>query len=1345
MAEDDTAAQFRKNARPPPPFTLGEDKCENWKRFKQRWNNFCLISNFSKIDRAIQVAQLENCLADDALKVLDGFHFNTPAEQRTTKEIIDAFDNYVIGQTNETLERYRFGTRKQEEGEPFNNFLADLRRLIKTCDYCENCQQSVLRDRIVLGINSNDTREDLLKQAKLSLKDCIDTCLASEAAYTHCASLKPEAVHKVTTKAAYSNGCQKERPQDPHTVQEQKRGRCRYCGNVHPFIKEQCPAWGHRCTKCNKWNHMENVCRSANADQSRQSQPAQRRRNVNQIDAEQSSEEEADWVYHINTKKSKDARCKMIIDEDEAVFQIDTGASCNMLPLKYAKNLQPFRGTLKMWNNTTTVPAGKCRRYVTNPKTKRKYNVEFIICKEDDCQPILGFAASQQMGLLTIQEENFERVASIRVNEFPEVFDRQLGKLAGKQTLRLKEDSQPVVMASRRVSVNQRPGLKKELDRLTKLGVIEHVSKPTPWLSQLVVATKKSGAIRICIDPHELNKALLREHYVIPVMEDVIHELRQAKIFSKADLSSGYWHVVLDEESSNLTTFQTPFGRYKWRRLPFGLSVSAEIFQKKLLEALEGLPGVICIADDVIIHGKNQEDHDSNMRAFLKRCREKDIKLNRDKLEIGQKSVTFMGHCVTREGLEADPEKIAAISNMPTPTSISELRRFMGMVNYLAKFLPNLSTVMQPLHNLLKNEVPWNWSTNESEAFEAVKELLCKTPVLAFYDPHKKLVIECDASSYGLGAVLMQENRPIAYASRSLTTAEKHYAQIEKEMLAAVYALEKFHHYTFAREVDVITDHKPLIAIWKKPLAKAPRRLQTLLLRARNYRFTLIYKPGTEIPTADTLSRAPASEPPSKEVIYGIVLHRIRDNRLEQIRLATAADEALNEVMKIIAEGWPEDKGLLPASAKPFHTYNDELTIQDGIIYRNDRVVIPKSMHKEMLVKVHSGHLGINSCLRRARDLIFWPGMSQQIREYVDTCGVCATYADKQGRESEVMTEIPGRPWQKLGCDLFSWGGNDYLTTYDYHSNFFEIDELQSTSSGAVIQKLRSHFARNGTPETVITDNGPQYASSTFAEFAKEWGFKHETISPGNSKANGAAEASVKIAKRLMRKCAASKEDCYKGLLNYRNTPTEGLNTSPAQRLLGRRTKTILPTAPAKLKPEYTNPQHEAALKEKKRYSALENDNGKDLRPLSPGENVRLQPLAAGEREWKEGTIARALTSRSYEVRTQNGRILRRNRIHIRAKPKATHSVPATRQRPVRMTPTANDDTAEQETNEQHQSPQRNAPIPPSVDEPQGGPRMGPTRSIKTQEVTSNNEQTENQTTTRSGRVVNRPCRSTIT
>ena len=185
--------------------------------------------------------------------------------------------------------------------------------------------------------------------------------------------------------------------------------------------------------------------------------------------------------------------------------------------------------------------------------------------------PILGFRASQQMGLLTIHGDHFERVASKNVEDYPEVFDAELGTLPGIKTLHIKPGAQPTVMANRRVSVNQRPALKKELDCLTKIGIVERVSVPTPWLRQLVVATKKSGKVRICIDPHELNKALQREHYMIPILEDVTYELLQAKVFSKEDLSSGYWHVTLDADSSNLITFQTPFVRFRWRRLPFGL------------------------------------------------------------------------------------------------------------------------------------------------------------------------------------------------------------------------------------------------------------------------------------------------------------------------------------------------------------------------------------------------------------------------------------------------------------------------------------------------------------------------------------------------------------------------------------------------------------------------------------------------------------------------------------------------------------------------------------------------------------------------------------------------------
>jgi len=288
------------------------------------------------------------------------------------------------------------------------------------------------------------------------------------------------------------------------------------------------------------------------------------------------------------------------------------------------------------------------------------------------------------------------------------------------------------------------------------------------------------------------------------------------RVFTKVDLSSGYWHVVLDEESSMLTTFQTPWGRYRWRRLPFGLAVSSEIFQKRLLEALDGLEGVLCIADDVIIHGKDVKQHDRRYDQMLERCREKGIKLNEDKLQLRTNKVDFMGHTVSENGLQIDPAKVEAITNLNAPTNLEELRRVLGMINYVSRFIPNLTNIIAPLSMLLRKYVDWNWSKSQDTALLEVKKLLVNTPVLAIYNPNDELILENDASSYGLGSAMWQNSKPVAYASRALTSSEKNYAQIEKEMLAVVYALEKFHHYTNGRLTQVITDHKPLVTISSK-------------------------------------------------------------------------------------------------------------------------------------------------------------------------------------------------------------------------------------------------------------------------------------------------------------------------------------------------------------------------------------------------------------------------------------------------------------------------------------------------------------------------------------------------
>ena len=288
------------------------------------------------------------------------------------------------------------------------------------------------------------------------------------------------------------------------------------------------------------------------------------------------------------------------------------------------------------------------------------------------------------------------------------------------------------------------------------------------------------------------------------------------------------------------------------------------------------------------------------------------------------------------------------------------------------------------------------------------------------------------------------------------------------------------------------------------------------------------------------------------------------------------------------------------------------------------------------------------------RDLIYWPGMSAEIRQHVKTCGICATNASKQPHETSVITGIPDRPWKKVATDMLNWAGDEYLVTVDYHSGFFELDKLNDITSAAIIEKFKAHFARHGT---LVNDNATQYVSAPFKAFTRNWGFTHETISPGNSQANGAVEAAVNIAKRILRKSQRSGEDPYIAQLNLRNTPTEGPNTNPTQRLFGRRTKSMMPTAEAKLRPGYIDPSREAELKVNRR--ALTAPSGRqDLKILHVGDTVRMQPIRTGDREWTQARVKRAITTRAFEVEAY-GRCYRRNRLHLRISAKSTHSLPA--------------------------------------------------------------------------------------
>eukprot|EP00057_Strongylocentrotus_purpuratus_P006656 XP_011661130.1 PREDICTED: uncharacterized protein K02A2.6-like [Strongylocentrotus purpuratus] len=965
-----------------------------------------------------------------------------------------------------------------------------------------------------------------------------------------------------------------------------------------------------------------------------------------------------------------------LIRGNKISMQVDSGATCNVIPKRHVPdNVEINYGTrrLSLYGNKATVDGiGVCNIVLKNPKNHRKYDVKFVVVHED-CTPLIGARMSQIMKILKVQHKNFV-VGSVSdgctivgkalskvdvINAYPKVFKGR-GKMPGKVHLQVDPAVEPVVMPPRRVPLAVKEKLKSELTRLEGLGYIEKVVEPTEWVSGLVTVQKPNGNIRVCIDPLYLNKALKRGHYPLPVIEDVLPHMSKAQVFTKADCKEGFLQIELDDESTRLTTFQTPWGRYKWNRMPFGISPAPEIFQQQLDCNLEGLEGVFKIADDIIItgHGADMaeanDNHDENLKAFLDRCSERGIRLNEEKFDYKSEQIKFMGHVLSKDGLKIDPKKVEAIKNMPRPDSVEAIQRFVGMVKYLGKFLPRLSDISEPLRRLTHKGAEFLWGQEQEVTFQEIKDLVSRAPVLRYFDEKCPTEGQGDASQYGLGYALLQDGQPVSYASRALTPAETRYSQIEKELLAQVFGLERHHDYVYGRKVTLLTDHKPLVDILSKPLATAPKRLQRLMIRLSQYDVEIKYIPGTEMYLADTLSRAflengdRSGIEEEVERIHLIDAIPVSQNSQQEIRESTARDTALNAVMEYIASGWPSTSQTCTPEARPFFSIRHELTSDNGIVFKGLRCVIPADMRVEIRKKLHASHTGLESTLQRARECVYWPNMTSDMKDYLSRCEACNIYASSQRKETLIHHELPTRPWQKIGCDIFSLDGRDYLCTVDYFSDYWEIDNLTGKKDApAVITRLKRHFANHGIPETFQSDNGPPFNSHDFNQFASVYGFEHTTSSPEYPQSNGKAENAVKIAKQLLKKTKKGEEDFYMSLLVWRNTPTVGLNSSPAQRLFGRRLRNNLPIASVLLKPKLQTDTNQRKEKNREKQAHYYNRGAKDLPELKVGDTVRVKPKKHA-RAWESAIVLEKVGIRSYSIRTERGAEIRRNRRHLR-------------------------------------------------------------------------------------------------
>lgn len=347
------------------------------------------------------------------------------------------------------------------------------------------------------------------------------------------------------------------------------------------------------------------------------------------------------------------------------------------------------------------------------------------------------------------------------------------------------------------------------------------------------------------------------------------------------------------------------------------------------------------------------------------------------------REIKFFEHILTSDGIKPDPEKVAAIRNMNSHKDKKETLRFLGLVTYVSKFIENVSQITEPLRRVIHIKSNFEWKDDQEAAFLKIKEILTKTPVLQYYNVKKPILIQTDASSFAMGCTLLQEGHPIIYASKTLTTTQGNYAQIEKEILAVLFACRRFHQYICGRKnITIETDHSPLINILKKPLLKTPKRLQQMILALQKYNFTIKYRKGTEMYVVDTLSRAPADQNPEKSLeIYKIDKEfrqfddandienkSIRTTTIKNIQQATAEDIVMIQLMKTIREGWPEEKAHIDENIKQYWNIRDELVVNGNLVFKGNRLLVPQKLRREILERLHKPHLGIEATLKLARE-----------------------------------------------------------------------------------------------------------------------------------------------------------------------------------------------------------------------------------------------------------------------------------------------------------------------------------------------------------------------------------------
>ena len=1245
---------------------------------------------------------------------------NTPI--KGTDGCLDLLRTIFLEDTSILTRRYNFFRATRKPGEIFRDWYARLQLEGEEAELDSVKKDDLYVMLLIVGERDKELRKEFLRQDKPTKEDIVRIGKNWESAEKQEDNLVSRSGS--STAAAISSYRRGRSPHRSNPKSSNHHtGKCPGCGRPQgDHSRKNCPAQGKTCHTCGKKHHFSSVCMSGKSSRPRsqskgQSKPIQAPLiNVKLVKGERPTprtEVEVSAAHGTSFKKDvlpDTGATETIISEDlirANGILIDSSRKRDIFAANNSKlrcsgsvditvsHLGKYHTCIEAyvtpditdqliisWHGMIELgmipksfpflPEDKTAQVSAVPSPKPKKRSKSATVSFSDAPKLSAKAPKSPVRpVKSTEEEPTVEEARKEIDKlfakYPSVFESAdvLQPMKGdKMHIHLREDIdiKPThINTARNIPFAYRDKAKAELDYMVRSGIIEPVQEPSTWISPCLIVPKPNGNVRIVVDYTGLNKYIKRPVHPFPSPQYLSGKIpASAKWFLVLDAVKGYWQVELDEESRALTTFITPFGCFRFCRAPMGLSASGDEFGIRGDRAFDGLEGQEKIIDDLIVYGDTFSQLHSRAEEVLKRAQAYNITLSKSKIQFGH-SVKFAGYVVSSGGISSDPSKTDAISKFPVPTNVTDLRSFIGLVNQLGQFVPDLAHVLQPLRGLLKKSNVYQWLPEHQEAFDKAKAILTSPSVLAHFNPKLPTTLLTDASRLrGIGFALTQTKPDgstslIQCGSRFLTDAETRYAVCELEALAIQWAIIKCRTYLLGTSFTVITDHKPLLGIFKGSNLDAidNPRLQRIVEKLAGYTFQVQWTPGKQHQIADALSRAPVFDP--EETGQGAVLFStlsvMSDLALQEISTAAKHDSDYQAVIAVLTQGKSVKK--LPAShpAKLYMKHWDDLSLDQEsglLILHGHRIIVPQKSRSKVLHQLHESHQGLRRTLRHARQLYFWPGMTNDINQVVTACQSCQEQLPSQPREPLIHTTA-SRPFEAVSVDLFDLAGKSYLVMVDRYSGWPCVAKLSRTDTKVVTDTLADWFVDYGIPLRIRSDGGPQFRTA-FSEFCKGKNIIHEISAPYHPQSNGHAESAVKAMKTLLAKHNSNWTAFRSSLLQWRNVPrTDGL--SPSQWLFGRSTRSITPTHPSQFDripdqgfTKAESRREEMEEKTKKDY----NNQAHELPKLHLGSQVRVQDHQTGKWDTLATVKEVCKNGRSYEIEFANGRTSHRNRRRLR-------------------------------------------------------------------------------------------------